>query len=66
MVTEFKQSITECTNCHTMLTFTDNDVKVVNQGAWEECYIKCPKCGNRIEVCHMNGKWKSKINNIWQ
>lgn len=66
MVTELKQNIIECTNCHTMLTFTDNDVKVINQGAWEEYIVKCPKCGNYIEVCYINGRWRGRINGSWK
>lgn len=65
MVKEINENIAECNKCHTRLSFNNNDVKTTNQGAWEEYYINCPKCGNRIEVCYMNGQWKSRINNSW-
>lgn len=58
MVTELKQNIKKCPNCHTTLIFNDSDVKTVNQGGWEEYIVKCPKCGNHIEVCYINGSWK--------
>lgn len=52
------KNIKQCNNCSTVLTFEDNDVKVINQGGWEEYVIVCPKCGNRNEVCYINGNWK--------
>lgn len=58
MVTELKQNIKKCPKCHTMLTFNDNDVKVINQDGWEEYIIICPKCGRYIEVCYIDGSWK--------
>lgn len=58
MITELKQNIKKCSKCHTTLIFNDDDVKIINQGGWEEYIIKCPKCGNYIEVCYINGSWK--------
>lgn len=46
------------TNCSTTLTFNDNDVQILNRGGWEEYIIKCPKCGNHLELYNRNGVWK--------
>ena len=41
-----------------ILTFDNNDVQEINQGAWEEYIVKCPVCGTHIQVCYVNGSWR--------
>lgn len=54
---KFKNT-TQCKRCSNILTFADTDVKEINQGGYEEYIVKCPICGEYIQVCYINGKWQ--------
>jgi RNase P subunit RPR2 len=58
MVEIYNKNIKQCKKCSNVLTFDDNDVKEVNQSAWEEYIVKCPVCETHIQVCYINGKWR--------
>lgn len=52
------KNTTQCKRCSSILTFDDTDVKEMNQGGYEEYIVKYPICGEYIQVCYINGKWK--------
>lgn len=63
MIKEYKKNIKKCLNCSTMWTFSNEDVqsKIVYDsfaGNYTEHFIKCPKCGNHLEVYNRNGVWQ--------
>ena len=58
MITVSNKNVTKCTKCSNTLMFDNNDVKEINQGAWEEYIVKCLICGTHIPVCYINGSWR--------
>lgn len=42
------QYITECNNCHTLFSFTDDDTEYANASYSTEQYVRCPYCGYEV------------------
>lgn len=62
MIKEFKKNIIKCNNCSTLWTFNNEDVKEIEHNNqfgdnYKEHFIKCPKCGNYLELYNKNGIW---------
>lgn len=63
MIKELKKNVVKCHNCSTMWTFNDEDVKEIERDDqfgdnYKEHFIKCPKCGNYLELYKKNGVWQ--------
>lgn len=63
MIKEYNKNIVKCCNCSTLWTFSNEDVQEVERndgflGTYKDHYIKCPKCGNYLEVYNIYGVWR--------
>lgn len=63
MIREFNKNVVKCHDCSTLWTFSNEDVLEVERndgffGTYKEYFIKCPKCGHRLELHNKNGIWR--------